>query len=115
MSWRIAVDTGGTFTDVVALNGATGEELVFKTSSTPDDPSRAFETGIRGVLEQMDAEAGAVEMVLHGSTVATNAILEAKYSRMGLIVTRGYQHMLEVARQNVPGVFGAITYWIKPP
>src|SRR4051812_39842315 len=63
----------------------------------------------------MDAEAGAVEMVLHGSTVATNAILEAKYSRMGLIVTRGYRHMLEVARQNVPGVFGAITYWIKPP
>jgi N-methylhydantoinase A len=115
VSWRIAVDTGGTFTDVVALNGSTGEELVFKTSSTPDDPSRAFEAGIRGVLEQMDAEAGAVEMVLHGSTVATNAILEAKYSRMGLIVTRGYQHMLEVARQNVPGVFGAITYWIKPP
>jgi N-methylhydantoinase A len=115
VSWRIAVDTGGTFTDVVALNGATGEELVFKTSSTPDDPSRAFEAGIRGVLEQMDDEAAAVEMVLHGSTVATNAILEAKYSRMGLIVTRGYRHMLEVARQNVPGVFGAITYWIKPP
>ncbi|MEA2382791.1 MAG: N-methylhydantoinase [Solirubrobacteraceae bacterium] len=115
MAWRIAVDTGGTFTDVVALDGATGAELVFKTPSTPDDPSRAFEEGIRGVLEQMDGDAADVDMVLHGSTVATNAILEAKYSRMGLIVTRGYQHMLEVARQNVPGVFGAITYWIKPP
>jgi len=115
LTWRIAVDTGGTFTDVVALDGATGAELVFKTPSTPDDPSRAFEAGIRGVLEQMAGDASDVEMVLHGSTVATNAILEAKYSRMGLIVTRGYQHMLEVARQNVPGVFGAITYWIKPP
>src|SRR4051794_6182600 len=115
VAWRIAVDTGGTFTDVVALDGATGAELVFKTPSTPDDPSLAFETAIRGVLEQMDRDGAEVEMVLHGSTVATNAILEAKYSRMGLIVTRGYQHMLEVARQNVPGVFGAITYWIKPP
>src|SRR5690242_3390700 len=115
VSWRIAVDTGGTFTDVVALDGATGAELVFKTPSTPDDPSRAFEAAIRGVLEQMNGDRPGVEMVLHGSTVATNAILEAKYSRMGLIVTRGYGHMLEVARQNVPGVFGAITYWIKPP
>ena len=74
MAWRIAVDTGGTFTDVVALNGATGAELVFKTPSTPDDPSRAFEAAIRGVLEQMDGDAPGVEMILHGSTVATNAI-----------------------------------------
>jgi N-methylhydantoinase A len=115
MTWRIAVDTGGTFTDVVALNEATGEERVFKTSSTPEDPSQALEAGVRGVLEQLDGASGEVAMVLHGSTVATNAILEAKYSRMGLVVTRGYRDMLEVARQNVPGEFGAITYWIKPP
>jgi N-methylhydantoinase A len=114
MSWRIGVDIGGTFTDVVALDEATGEERVFKTSSTPDDPSVAFEAGVRGILEQAGVSAGDVAMVLHGSTVATNAILEGKYSRMGLVVTRGYRHMLEVARQNVPGEFGAITYWIKP-
>jgi N-methylhydantoinase A len=115
MSWRIAVDTGGTFTDVVALNEQTGEERVYKTSSTPEDPSEALEVGVRGVLEQLNGNAGDVGMVLHGSTVATNAIIEAKYAPMGLVVTRGYRHMLEVARQNVPGEFGAITYWIKPP
>ncbi|MGE0504455.1 MAG: hydantoinase/oxoprolinase N-terminal domain-containing protein, partial [Solirubrobacterales bacterium] len=100
---------------MVALNEDTGEERVFKTSSTPEDPSEALEAGVRGVLEQLDGDAAEVGMVLHGSTVATNAIIEAKYAPMGLVVTRGYRHMLEVARQNVPGEFGAITYWIKPP
>lgn len=115
MSWRIGIDTGGTFTDVVALNDVTGEEKVFKTSSIPDDPSRAFLAGIEGVLAEIGASASDVAMLLHGTTVATNAVLEAKYSRLGLIVTNGYRHMLEVARQNVPGEFGAITWWIKPP
>ena len=115
MAWRIAVDTGGTFTDVVALDEETGEQRVYKTSSTPEDPSRALANGVRAVLDEVGAGGGDVAMVLHGSTVATNAILEAKYSRMGLVVTQGYRHMLEVARQNVPGEFGAITYWIKPP
>jgi N-methylhydantoinase A len=114
MSWRIGIDTGGTFTDVVALNDVTGEERVFKTSSTPDDPSRAFLAGIQGVLGEIGASASEVSMLLHGTTVATNAVLEAKYSRIGLIVTKGYRDILEVARQNVPGEFGAITYWIKP-
>lgn len=114
MSWRIGIDTGGTFTDVVALNDVTGEEKVFKTSSIPDDPSRAFLAGIEGVLAEIGASASDVTMLLHGTTVATNAVLEAKYSRLGLIVTNGYRDMLEVARQNVPGEFGAITWWIKP-
>ncbi|MDQ0219557.1 hydantoinase/oxoprolinase family protein [Peribacillus cavernae] len=115
MSWRIGIDTGGTFTDLVALNDATGEEKVFKTSSTPNDPSRAFLDGIQGVLDEIDAPASDIAMLLHGTTVATNAVLEGKYSRLGLIVSKGYRDMLEVARQNVPGEFGAISYWIKPP
>ncbi|WP_419880456.1 hydantoinase/oxoprolinase family protein [Peribacillus sp. B-H-3] len=115
MSWRIGIDTGGTFTDLVALNDITGEEKVFKTSSTPDDPSRAFLDAIQGVLDEIGEAAEEVTMLLHGTTVATNAVLEGKYSKLGLIVTKGYRDMLEVARQNVPGEFGAISYWIKPP
>lgn len=115
MSWRIGIDTGGTFTDLVALNDSTGEEKVFKTSSTPDDPSQAFINGIHGVLTEIGVSASEISMLLHGTTVATNAVLEGKYSQLGLIVSKGYRDMLEVARQNVPGEFGAISYWIKPP
>jgi N-methylhydantoinase A len=114
MGWRVAVDVGGTFTDVVALNEDTGEEEVFKTSSTGDDPSRAFLAGIEGILASSELASDQVTMLFHGTTIATNAILEAKYARMGLIVTRGYRAMLECARQTIPGDFGDITWWIKP-
>jgi len=114
MSWRIGVDTGGTFTDVVAVDEVTGQRYVRKTSSTPDDPSRAFSTGIHELLEEVGVDHSEVQFISHGTTVATNAILESKYSRMGLIVTEGYREMLEVARQTVPGDFGDITWWLKP-
>jgi N-methylhydantoinase A len=115
MSWRIAIDVGGTFTDVVALNEESGDEAVVKTPSTPGDPSQAFIAGVDEMLTRLSLEAADVEMLFHGTTVATNAILEAKYSRMGLIVNRGFREMLECARQTVPGDFGDITWWIKPP
>ena len=114
MSWRIGIDVGGTFTDVVAHEDSTGDTVVLKTPSTPDDFSRAFSAGVEGVLEKIggDAEVG---MMFHGTTAATNAILEARYAEMGLVVTRGYRDVLEVARQEVPGDMGDITWWIKPP
>ena len=115
MAWRIGIDTGGTFTDVVAVNESTGERFVRKTSSTPDDPSRAFTNGIEELLGDVGVEANEVSFISHGTTVATNAILESKYAPMGLLVTRGYREMLEVGRQTVPGDFGDITWWIKPP
>ena len=115
MAWRIGVDTGGTFTDVVAVNEQTGQRFVRKTSSTPDDPSRAFTNGIRELLEDIGAGVDEVQFISHGTTVATNAILESKYARLGLLVTRGYREMLEVGRQTVPGDFGDITWWLKPP
>jgi N-methylhydantoinase A len=114
MAWRIGVDVGGTFTDVVALNEETGERDVHKTSSTPADPSQGFINGIRELMQEFGLSANEVRFLSHGTTVATNAILESKYSRMGLITTRGYREMLEVARQTVPGDFGDITWWIKP-
>jgi N-methylhydantoinase A len=114
MSWRIGVDTGGTFTDVVAVDESTGQRHVRKTSSTPDDPSRAFSVGIKELLDDIGVAPSEVSFISHGTTVATNAILESKYARMGLIVTEGYREMLEVARQTVPGDFGDITWWLKP-
>lgn len=115
MTWRVGIDVGGTFTDVVALNEATGERRVVKTSSTPEDPSAGFSAGLDRMLAELESEPSDVKMVLHGTTVATNAILEGKYARMGLIVTRGFREMLECARQTVPGDLGNILWWIKPP
>lgn len=115
MAWRIGVDTGGTFTDIVAVDEASGQRFIHKTSSTPDDPSRAFSNGISELLGKIGVDANDVSFISHGTTVATNAILESKYARLGLIVTRGYREMLEVGRQTVPGDFGDITWWIKPP
>ena len=82
--------------------------------SQPGDVAGAFITGITELMDEVDIGPEQVSFVSHGTTVATNAILESKYSDMGLIVTRGYREMLEVARQTVPGDFGDITWWIKP-
>ena len=111
MSWRVAVDTGGTFTDIVAVNEASGERLVRKTPSTSSDPTKAFVAA----LSLLPFGRESISLALHGTTVATNAILEAEYAPLGLIVTEGYREILEVARQTVPGEFGDITWWVKPP
>lgn len=115
MAWRIGVDTGGTFTDIVAVNEDTGQRFVRKTSSTPADPSEAFTNGINELLGDIGVASNDVSFISHGTTVATNAILESNYAQLGLIVTRGYRELLEVGRQTVPGDFGDITWWIKPP
>lgn len=115
MSWRIAVDIGGTFTDIVALEEQTGAFHLAKVPSTPDDPARGFIDGIEHITRIGNIPQRDISAVFHGTTVATNAILERKYSALGLIITRGYREALECARQTVPGEFGDITWWIKPP
>jgi len=114
MGWRIAIDIGGTFTDVVALDERSGRLELAKVPSTPADPAQGFMRGIETILRQSRIGAAEVAAVFHGTTVATNAILERKYSELGLVITRGYREALEVARQTVPGEFGDITWWIKP-
>jgi N-methylhydantoinase A len=108
---RIGIDTGGTFTDVVAVNEATGEVRSTKTPSTPDDPSRALLDGIHKVLEGLSGSPSAIH---HGTTVATNALLEERFSSLGLITTRGFRHVLEIARQSVPNGYGNSYFWVKP-
>ena len=115
MSWRIAVDIGGTFTDVVALEDLTGEVHLAKVPSTPDAPARGFINGLEHITNLHQIPKQEIGAVFHGTTVATNAILERKYAPLGLIITQGYREALECARQTVPGEFGDITWWIKPP
>lgn len=115
MTWRLAVDIGGTFTDVVALEETSGTLHLAKVRSTPDDPAQGFVNGLEHITQHGEIAAHEVNAVFHGTTVATNAILERKYSELGLIITTGYREALECARQTVPGEFGDITWWIKPP
>jgi N-methylhydantoinase A len=114
MAWRLAVDIGGTFTDVVALEEGSGEVHLMKVPTTSEDPSRGFIEGIEKIMERGDILSGDVTAIFHGTTVATNAILQRRYSKIGLITTLGYREALEVARQTVPGEFGDITWWVKP-
>jgi N-methylhydantoinase A len=110
--FRIGIDTGGTFTDVVAVNEATGEVLSTKTASTPDDPSIAVLEGLSKVLRL--AGGGTVAAVSHGTTVATNALLHDRFDGLGLVTTEGFRHVLEIARQSVPQGYGNSYFWVKP-
>jgi N-methylhydantoinase A len=112
---RIGIDTGGTFTDVVAFDEATGELVTTKTPSTPTDPADGFITGLRKVLDLMAAHGDDVTAVSHGTTVATNQLLEGKVERLGFITTEGYEFILEIARQAVPDGYGNSYFWVKPP
>jgi N-methylhydantoinase A len=111
----VSIDTGGTFTDVVGVDGASGEVYVVKTPSNRDDPSRALLEGVEKVLEQAGRDFEAVEMVVHGTTTATNAVLEHEFDGIGLLVTRGFRHIIEIARQSVPDGYGNSFFWVKPP
>src|SRR3712207_6069936 len=112
---RIGIDTGGTFTDVVAVDEATGRTTTTKTPSTPADPAEGFLTGVRKVLELMGLSGDAVTAVSHGTTVATNQLLEGKLDRIGFVTTEGYESVLEIARQSVPDGYGNSWFWVKPP
>ena len=111
---RLGVDTGGTFTDVVATDERTGRISVTKTPSTPEDPASGFMTGIRTILETAGAGEDAVDAVSHGTTVATNALLQEDFSGLGFITTEGFRHVLEIARQSVPDSYGNSYFWVKP-
>jgi N-methylhydantoinase A len=112
---RIGIDTGGTFTDVVAVDEDTGEIVSTKTPSTPADPSIGFLDGIDKVLDRLGLGGDVLTAVSHGTTVATNKLLERKVENLGFITTEGYEHMLEIARQSVPDSYGNSYFWVKPP
>ncbi|MGH2745968.1 MAG: hydantoinase/oxoprolinase N-terminal domain-containing protein, partial [Thermoleophilaceae bacterium] len=113
--YRIAIDTGGTFTDVVAIEERTGATLTTKTPSTPADPSSGFAAGLRKIAHVGEFDLEDVGVVVHGTTTATNAVLEGRFERLGLLVTSGFRHVLEIARQSVPDGYGNSYFWVKPP
>ncbi|QYJ02881.1 hydantoinase/oxoprolinase family protein [Nocardioides panacisoli] len=117
-SIRVGIDTGGTFTDVVAFDQRSGRLVTTKTPSTPSDPAEGFLAGIAKILDTMEVaeadRAEAIEAVSHGTTVATNQLLEGKVGKLGFITTEGYDAMLEIARQSVPDGYGNSYFWVKP-
>jgi N-methylhydantoinase A len=112
---RIGIDTGGTFTDVVAFDQDTGELMTTKTPSTPANPADGFINGLHKVLGLLGASGADVTAVCHGTTVATNQLLEGKIERLGFITSEGYEFILEIARQAVPDGYGNSYFWVKPP
>ena len=110
----VAVDVGGTFTDLSLADVDDGSLWTTKTPTTPDDQSQGFATGIAKVLQQAGKAATDVVAVLHGSTVATNMIIERKGSPLALLTTTGCRYVLHIGRHDVPK--SANMYlWVKPP
>ena len=92
----------------------TGEMATTKTPSTPHDPAVGFMTGVHKVLDALGLDGSAVSAVSHGTTVATNKLLEGKVENLGFITTEGYEFVLEIARQSVPDGYGNSYFWVKP-
>jgi N-methylhydantoinase A len=114
MTYRLGVDVGGTFTDLLLIDEASGATHRAKTPSTPTDQSVGVLVGIDKVCSLAGVQPSAIDQVLHGTTVATNAVLEGKGARVGLVVTKGYRQVLQVARSFVPGGLAAWIIWPKP-
>ena len=102
---RIAVDIGGTFTDLQILDVAGGAIRDFKSPSTPHDPSEGLITALRGAAERYGFALGDIAMLLHGSTIATNAVLERKLPKGALITTAGFTDILEIGRHMRHNVY----------
>jgi len=111
---RIGIDTGGTFTDIVSVDSGSGAMRVTKVASTPTNPAIGLVRGVRAILEAAGASPNEVAGLAHGTTVATNALLQGPISGLGLIVTAGFRHLLEIARQSVPVGYGNSYFWVKP-
>ena len=108
--WRVGVDSGGTFTDVCLFDEDDGRVEVWKVSSTPDDPSRGIAQGVeegmrRVVPEAGDQPAAAVTYFGHGTTVATNALIQHRGVKTGLVTTDGFRDLLEIGRQKRPDLY----------
>jgi N-methylhydantoinase A len=112
--FRIGIDTGGTFTDIVAVDTGSGTMQVTKVASTPSNPAVGLVRGVEAILAAAGASAERVVSLAHGTTVATNALLQGQIDSLGLIVTEGFRHILEIARQSVPEGYGNSYFWVKP-
>ena len=97
----LSIDIGGTFTDFTLHNVETGELSVHKVLTDPEDPTRALIQGVRELLARVDTAAGSLRMVVHSTTLATNAIIERKGAKTALLTTRGFRDILELGREQI--------------
>jgi N-methylhydantoinase A len=114
MGYRLGVDVGGTFTDLLLFDTSSSAFWRHKTPSTPHDSSEGILNGVTAICQKAGITPGDVEYFLHGTTVATNAVLEGKGSRVGLVTTGGYRHIMQIARSFVPGGLAGWIVWPKP-
>ncbi|MCA8894393.1 MAG: hydantoinase/oxoprolinase family protein, partial [Amphiplicatus sp.] len=105
MTYRIGFDVGGTFTDFTMINEQTGAVSFFKVSSTPHDPSVAIEQGLAALIEDYKLDPKSISHLGHGTTVATNLVIERKGARTGVITTKGFRDVLEIGRQTRPHLY----------
>src|SRR3954447_11558925 len=99
---RIGVDVGGTFTDLIYVDDEAGTVLVHKVPTTPDDPSRGTVQGIQDLTAQAGASPSELDQVFHGTTIATNIVIEHNGAVVGMITTEGYRDILHIARHKKP-------------
>lgn len=114
MGYRLGVDVGGTFTDLLLFDTQSGAFWRHKTPSTPHDSSEGILNGVSAICASAGITPGQVDFFLHGTTVATNAVLEGKGARVGLVTTEGYRHVMQIARSFVPGGLAGWIVWPKP-
>ena len=112
MSYRLGVDVGGTFTDLLLINEDSGETFTAKVPSTPQDSSVGVLDGIARICGESGIDPTSVNRVMHGTTVATNAVLTGKGAKVGLVTTAGFEDTLQVARSFCPGGLGG---WAVSP
>ena len=114
MALRLGIDVGGTFTDLFLHDDETGAFWLAKTPTTPEDQSVGVLAGTQEVCRRAEIDPARLDVILHGTTVATNAVLEGKGARVGLLVTQGWAHLMHLAESWTPGpLFGFFDY-IKP-
>ena len=113
MTYRLGVDVGGTFTDLILVSESSGDIYTAKVPSTPADSSIGVMNGINRVCANAGIDAKEIAQVMHGTTVATNTILTGDGARVGLVTTRGYRQVLQIARSYVPGGLGGWVIYNK--
>ena len=114
MFYRLGVDVGGTFTDLLLIDETTSKTFRVKTPSTPSDQSEGVLSGIEKICAAAGIKPSDLTSLMHGTTVATNAVLEGKGAKVGLIVTDGYRQVLQIGRSFVPGGLAGWIIWQKP-
>src|ERR1700751_5814871 len=100
MPARLGVNIGGTFTDLVVVDETTGAVRVGKVLTTSKDPAQGVEHGVQGLLSEAGVEHGAIRAVVHGTTLATNALIERKGARTALLTTAGFRDVVEIRQEN---------------